>query len=41
MLLVRNGRVLDPATKTDAMMDVLLDGETHRGRGGRRERFGS
>src|SRR5216683_4687520 len=27
MLLVRNGRVLDPATKTDAMMDVLLDGE--------------
>jgi dihydroorotase len=27
MLLVRNGRVLDPATKTDATMDVLLDGE--------------
>jgi dihydroorotase len=27
MLLVKNGRVLDPATKTDAMMDVLLDGE--------------
>jgi dihydroorotase len=27
MLLVKNGRVLDPATKTDATMDVLLDGE--------------
>ncbi len=27
MLLVRNGRVLDPASKTDAVMDVLLDGE--------------
>jgi dihydroorotase len=27
MLLVRNGRVLDPASKTDAAMDVLLDGE--------------
>jgi dihydroorotase len=27
MLLVKNGRVLDPATKTDALMDVLLDGE--------------
>jgi dihydroorotase len=27
MLLVKNGRVLDPATKTDASMDVLLDGE--------------
>jgi dihydroorotase len=27
MLLVKNGRVLDPASKTDAMMDVLLDGE--------------
>jgi len=30
MLLVRNGRVLDPASKTDAAMDVLLDGETIR-----------
>lgn len=30
MLLVKNGRVLDPATKTDAAMDVLLDGETIR-----------
>ncbi len=27
MLLVKNGRVLDPAGKTDAPMDVLLDGE--------------
>jgi dihydroorotase len=27
MLLVKNGRVLDPASKTDASMDVLLDGE--------------
>jgi dihydroorotase len=27
MLLVKNGRVLDPASKTDATMDILLDGE--------------
>jgi dihydroorotase len=27
MLLVKNGRVLDPATKTDQLLDVLLDGE--------------
>jgi dihydroorotase len=27
MLLIKNGRVLDPATNTDAVMDVLLDGE--------------
>jgi dihydroorotase len=27
MLLIKNGRVLDPATKTDAAMDVLLDGD--------------
>ena len=27
MLLIKNGRVLDPATKTDSVMDVLLDGE--------------
>jgi len=27
MLLVRNGRVIDPASKTDAALDVLLDGE--------------
>lgn len=27
MLLIKNGRVIDPATKTDAMRDVLLDGE--------------
>src|SRR5579863_9248592 len=26
MLLIKNGRVLDPATKTDATNDVLLDG---------------
>jgi dihydroorotase len=28
MLLVKNGRVIDPASKTDATLDVLLDGET-------------
>ena len=28
MLLVKNGRVIDPASKTDAALDVLLDGET-------------
>jgi dihydroorotase len=27
MLLLKNGRLLDPATNTDAAMDVLLDGE--------------
>jgi len=27
MLLVKNGRVLDPASRTDEVMDVLLDGE--------------
>ncbi|MGA8766522.1 MAG: amidohydrolase family protein, partial [Candidatus Acidiferrales bacterium] len=27
MLLIKNGRVLDPAAKTDAALDVLLDGE--------------
>lgn len=27
MLLIKNGRVVDPASKTDAAMDVLLDGE--------------
>src|SRR5271168_2889013 len=26
LLLIKNGRVLDPATKTDATTDVLLDG---------------
>jgi dihydroorotase len=30
MLLIKNGRVLDPASKTDAVRDVLLDGETIR-----------
>ncbi len=27
MLLIKNGRVLDPAGRTDAKLDVLLDGE--------------
>jgi dihydroorotase len=27
MLLVKNGRVLDPTSKTDAALDILLDGE--------------
>jgi dihydroorotase len=27
MLLIKNGRVIDPASKADAAMDVLLDGE--------------
>src|SRR3989441_7803140 len=27
MLLIKNGRVIDPASKTDAALDVLLDGE--------------
>ena len=27
MLLIKNGRVLDPAMKTDAAQDILLDGE--------------
>jgi dihydroorotase len=27
MLLIKNGRVIDPESKTDAAMDVLLDGE--------------
>ena len=27
MLLIKNGRVLDPASKTDAQKDVFLDGE--------------
>ena len=26
MLLIKNGRVLDPASQTDAALDVLLDG---------------
>jgi len=32
MLLIKNGRVLDPASKTDAMLDVLLDGPEASGR---------
>jgi len=28
MLLIKNGRVLDPASKADAVRDILLDGET-------------
>src|SRR5207253_11388515 len=27
MLLIKNGRVIDPASKTDVSLDVLLDGE--------------
>jgi len=27
MLLIKNGRILDPASRTDAQLDVLLDGE--------------
>jgi len=27
MLLIKNGRVVDPAGRTDAALDVLLDGE--------------
>src|SRR5256884_8785863 len=27
MLLIKNGRVLDPASKTDGVLDVILDGE--------------
>src|SRR5258706_16098246 len=27
MLLIKSGRVIDPASKTDATLDVLLDGE--------------
>lgn len=27
MLLIKNGRILDPASETDAALDVLLDGE--------------
>jgi dihydroorotase len=27
MFVIQNGRVLDPASKTDAAMDILLDGE--------------
>jgi dihydroorotase len=30
MLLIRNGRVLDPASKTDVAMDILLDDDTIR-----------
>ncbi len=28
MLLIKNGRVLDPASKTDTALDVLVDAET-------------
>ncbi|HVS74334.1 MAG TPA: dihydroorotase [Candidatus Acidoferrales bacterium] len=27
MLLIKNGRVLDPASRTDAMLDILLEGD--------------
>ena len=30
MLLIRNGRVIDPATGIDATLDVLLDGEDRK-----------
>jgi dihydroorotase len=30
MLLVKNGRVLDPASKTDAALDILIEGEKIR-----------
>jgi dihydroorotase len=30
MLLIKNGRVLDPASSTDAALDILLDGESIR-----------
>src|SRR5881392_647670 len=33
MLLIKNGRVLDPASKTDGVLDVLLDGEKITGLG--------
>jgi len=26
MLLIKNGRVLDPSSKTDALIDILIDG---------------
>jgi len=40
MLLIQNGRVLDPASKTDAALDVLLDGEVIK-EVGARGKFGS
>jgi len=33
MLLIKNGRVIDPASKTDAALDVLLNGEKIQGVG--------
>ena len=30
MLLIQNGRVLDPASKTDAALDILIDGDKIR-----------
>src|SRR6202158_5885923 len=32
MLLIQNGRVLDPASKTDAALDILIDGEVIKDR---------
>ena len=29
MLLIKNGRVLDPASNTDASLDILIDGRAH------------
>src|SRR2546425_5575087 len=34
MLLIKNGRVVDPASKRDAALDVLLDGEKIKEVGG-------
>ena len=28
MILIKNGRVVDPVTGTDGIMDVLVDGNT-------------
>ena len=28
MILIKNGRVVDPVTNTDQIMDVLIDGKT-------------
>src|SRR5258708_5100603 len=40
MLLIKNGRVIDPASKTDAALDVLLDGEKIK-EGGPARKIGS
>ena len=30
MILIKNGRVTDPKSKVDSVMDILIDGETIR-----------